>query len=68
MSDGRIEGKTEGETSAQQPGHRFGFGRRWERKKRSRSLKKAWMVLLLDLALLLIISLMAWMLAQRLNP
>jgi hypothetical protein len=67
MIDGRSEGKTEGEPSAPEPRHRFAFGRRWERKKKARSLRNAWMVLLLDVALLIIISLMAWMLVERLT-
>jgi len=68
MSDGRNERKAEGQAKEATPKHRFGFGRRWERKKKTRSLKKAWMVLGLDLVLLLVISLMAWMLVQRLVP
>jgi hypothetical protein len=67
MIDGRSEGKSDGDSSAPEPRHRFAFGRRWERKKKARSLRKAWTVLLLDLALLLIISLMAWMLVERLT-
>ena len=49
------------------PEHRFAFARRWERKKKARSLRKAWMVLLVDLALLALISVLGLMLVRRLG-
>jgi len=47
--------------------HRFAFARRWERKKKTRSLKRAWLILLVDLVLLALISLLGLMLVRRLT-
>lgn len=49
------------------PERRFAFARRWERKKKVRSTKRAWLVVLVDLLLLALISAMGLVLVQRLS-
>jgi hypothetical protein len=49
------------------PKHRFRFGERWERRRQARAIRKAWLILALDLALLLIIVALTRMLLARLR-
>ena len=53
---------------AAKPGtHRFKFGQKWEVRREKRSTKNAWKVILLDLALLLAIVALTWLLVKRLE-
>ena len=66
-----AESKNEPEDTSDAPPHgesthRFKFGERWARKRQQRSLSRAWSLLALDLALLLIIVALTTYLVKQL--
>jgi len=63
----RPESRPPGGSPDAAPGRRFAFARRWERKKKVRSTRRAWLVILVDLLLLALISAMGLVLVQRLT-
>ena len=68
MSSGpEPESRPEGGSEKDGSERRFAFARRWERKRKVRSTKRAWLVMLVDLLLLALISAMGLVLVQRLS-
>ncbi len=66
-----AERKNEAEDPTKEPAetgaaHRFKFAQRWEKKRQQRNLSKAWSLLALDLALMLIIVALTTYLVKQL--
>lgn len=57
-------GPEDASTSAE---YRHRFARRWKRKREMRATRHAWKIILLDLALLLVVVLLTWLLARALE-